>query len=113
MDLGLAGKVALVAGSSQGLGRAIAEELAAEGAAIALCARNATTLGQVREAIAAAAGVRVTAEGADLSKGEDVRRMVESTLHHHGRIDILVTNTGGPPPGPFESHDAAAWRAAA
>jgi 3-oxoacyl-[acyl-carrier protein] reductase len=112
MDLGLAGKVALVAGSSQGLGRAIAEELGAEGAALALVARNEASLRSVREGIMAASAVRVTVEVADLSKSEDVRRVVESTLRQHGRIDVLVTNTGGPPPGPFETHDAAAWRAA-
>ena len=80
MDLGLRGKVALVAGSSQGLGRAIAEELAAEGAAVALCARNEKTLGEVQRAIAGASGVKVTVERADLSRVDDVRRVVESTI---------------------------------
>ncbi len=112
MDLGLAGKVALVAASSQGLGRAIAEELASEGAALVLCARGEPALREVRDALTKAHGVKVTAVPADLTRGEDVSRVVETGRRDHGRIDILVTNTGGPPAGPFASHGAEAWEAA-
>ena len=111
MDLGLRGKVALVAGSSQGLGRAIAEELAAEGCALTLNARGAGPLETARGAIATRFGVRVTAVAADLAKTDEARRVAETAIREHGRVDILVTNAGGPPSGPFESHDEAAWLA--
>ncbi|MGH7720523.1 MAG: SDR family NAD(P)-dependent oxidoreductase, partial [Gemmatimonadaceae bacterium] len=90
MDLGLGGKVALVAASSQGLGRAIAEELASEGASLVLCARGEPALREVREALAKAHGVKVTAVPADLTRVEDVSRVVEAGRRDHGRIDILV-----------------------
>jgi 3-oxoacyl-[acyl-carrier protein] reductase len=111
VDLGLRGKVALVAGSSQGLGRAIAEELAAEGCALTLCARGAGPLEEAREAIASQFGVRVTAVAADLARSDEARGVAASAIREHGRVDILVTNAGGPPSGPFESHDEAAWLA--
>ena len=111
MDLGLRGKVALVAGSSQGLGRAIAEELAAEGAAIVLCARGKAALEAARSEIASRSGVPVTAVVADLSRSDEARRLAEAAMRAHGRVDVLVTNAGGPPSGPFESHDEAAWQA--
>jgi 3-oxoacyl-[acyl-carrier protein] reductase len=112
MDLQLRGKVALVAGSSRGLGRAIAEELAAEGASLVLCARTEAALAEARESIARSSGGRVSALAADLSRAEDARRVVETATAEHGRVDILVTNTGGPPPGSFEKHDEAAWQSA-
>ena len=112
MDLGLRSKVALVAAASRGLGRAIAEELAAEGASLVLCARGEEALRAARDAIAETFGVQVTAVPADLSRIEDVGRVADAGLSEHGRIDILVTNTGGPPPGPFESHGPEAWEAA-
>jgi 3-oxoacyl-[acyl-carrier protein] reductase len=111
VDLGLRGKVALVAGSSQGLGRAIAEELAAEGCALTLCARGAGPLEAAREDMAARFGVRVTAVAADLAQPGEPRRVAQSAIREHGRVDILVTNAGGPPAGPFETHDEAAWLA--
>jgi 3-oxoacyl-[acyl-carrier protein] reductase len=111
MDLGLRGKVALVAGSSRGLGRAIAEELAAEGATLVLAARGEDDLQAAKDEIAAATGVRVTAVASDLSRTAEVRRLAEAAIREHGRVDILVTNAGGPPSGPFESHDEAAWQA--
>jgi 3-oxoacyl-[acyl-carrier protein] reductase len=111
VDLGLRGKVALVGGSSQGLGRAIAEELAAEGCALTLCARGAGPLEAAREGIATRFGVRVTAVAADLAQADAARRVAETAIREHGRVDILVTNAGGPPSGPFESHDEAAWQA--
>jgi len=112
MDLGLRGKVALVAASSRGLGRAIAEELASEGASLVLCARGETALLEVRDAIARTHGVPVTAVPADLTRIEDVQRVAEAGRRDHGRIDVLVTNAGGPPAGPFASHGPEAWDAA-
>lgn len=112
MDLGLKGKVALVAASSRGLGRAVAEELAAEGVALVLCARGGPALEETAQAIRAASGVRVVAVAADLSQPADVARVAGAAMQEFGRIDILVTNGGGPPAGPFESHSADAWQAA-
>ena len=112
MDLGLKGKVALVAASSRGLGRAVAEELAAEGCHLVMCARSAGPLEAAREAIASMAGGRVTAVAADLNGQEGVDAVLEAAEREHGRVDVLLTNTGGPPPGPFEAHDDAAWEKA-
>ena len=111
MDLALRDKVALVAGSSRGLGRAIAEELAAEGAALTLCARGESELEKAREQISARFGTRITAVACDIAKPGEVERLTAAALRDHGRVDILVTNAGGPPAGPFESHAEAAWRA--
>ena len=112
MDLGLKSKVALVAASSRGLGRAVAEELGAEGADLVLCARDEGALREVAEGIRRASGVGVLAVRADLSEPDDVARVVDAGLRELGRIDVLVTNTGGPPAGPFESHGPDAWHAA-
>lgn len=111
MDLGLAGKVALVGASSKGLGRAVAEELAAEGARVVLCARGAEALREAEAAIAAR-GAEVRAVPADLSEPADVDRVVGFARESFGDVDVLVTNTGGPPAGPFEAHDAQAWHEA-
>ena len=111
MDLGLRGKSALVAAASRGLGRAIAEELAAEGADLTVCARGADALAEAADALRAA-GARVTAVAADLTEPAEVERVVRAATEAYGRVDVLVTNTGGPPAGPFESHSAEAWRQA-
>lgn len=112
MDLGLRGRTALVAASSRGLGRAIAAELAAEGARVVMCARGADALEAARADIARASGADVRAVAADVSTMEGVQRAVGSALEAFGGVDILVTNAGGPPSGPFESHDWAAWQRA-
>lgn len=111
MDLHLDGKVALVTAASRGLGKAAASALAAERAQVAICSRS--------EAIEAAAqeiqnqtGAEVLAVRADVSKAEDIDRLVRETLDRFGAIDILVINAGGPPTGDFLSLDAAVWEAA-
>ena len=111
MDLGLGGKVALVAASSRGLGRAVAEEFAREGARVVVCARGGAALHETAKAIRAL-GAEVEAIVGDVSSQADVVRIVESATRAFGRIDVLVTNGGGPPAGPFESHSADAWREA-
>jgi len=112
MDLGLAGKVAFVAGASKGLGRAIAEELAAEGASLAINARGHETLEETRRSIAASTGVDVLALPGDVSVSGEVDAMVSAAISRFGRIDILVTNSGGPPSGAFESISPEMWKSA-
>ena len=112
MDLGLEGKVALVAAASRGLGRAVAEELAAEGASLVLCARGAEMLEEVCGHIGRISGVSVLGVAGDVSSAEDVARIARAGLDRFGRIDILVTNAGGPPAGSFESLGRHEWEAA-
>ena len=112
MDLGLSDKVALVAASSRGLGYAIAHELAAEGASIVICARNEGRLSEAAREIASATGARVVSVAADVARPADVSNLVGRALEAFGRVDVLVTNSGGPPPGTFESTSLEAWRAA-
>ena len=113
MDLGLRGKVALVAASSKGLGRAIAEELAAEGTHLVICARGREALEQTAESIRQIAPVKVVDVAADVSDPKDATRVVAVALEEFGQIDILVTNSGGPPSGSFENLTAEMWDSAA
>lgn len=110
MDLGLTNKVALVGGSSQGLGRAIATELATCGADVVLCARGEQALNQTAREISEATKRNVTTLPTDLSDPAAVERLVGGALAAQGRIDVLVTNTGGPPAGTFDDHSAQTWR---
>lgn len=112
MDLGIKGKIALVAAASKGLGRAVAEELAAEGAALVLCARGDAELQKTCAAIEAATGAAVLGVAADLATPAGVAQVTQAALAHFGRVDILVTNAGGPPAGTFEQHSAEAWEQA-
>jgi len=112
MDLGLKGKVALVAAASRGLGRAVAEELGAEGASLVLCARGAEALQATRDQIATTTGAAVLALPADVTQPEDVARLITAGQTQFGRIDILVTNAGGPPAGRIETLNSDQWEAA-
>ena len=109
MDLGLNGKVAFIAAASRGLGRAVAEELAAEGASLVLCARNEGALSHTSKQISEASGIPVCHVVADVSNPEDVARAIKAGTERFGRIDILVTNAGGPPAGQFESLSREMW----
>ena len=112
MDLDLRGKVALVGGSSRGLGYACARRLAEEGAAVVLCARTAEDVERAAQEIQAAAGAETLAVAGDLSTPEGPEHFVHAALDRFGHVDILVHNTGGPPPGDFFSHDDSAWQSA-
>ena len=103
MNLGLDGKVSLVCGASRGLGRAIAEELAAEGASVALCSRDTERLE------AAAAELDALALPADLSVAGEPTRVVEATVERLGKLDVLVANTGGPPAGTHDTLTLEDW----
>jgi len=109
MDLGIAGKRALVLGASRGLGRAVATALADEGAFVVLAARNRARLETAAAAINARHPQRARSETVDLADEAAVQRLAESLLAAGG-VDILVNNTGGPPPGSILEVDAEAWR---
>jgi 3-oxoacyl-[acyl-carrier protein] reductase len=114
MDLGLRGKVALVTGASRGLGAATAQELAREGATVVMCSRNGKTLVKTQQAIFSEmnGSVPTMLIEADLTRDEDVERLVSMAVTRFGRIDILITNCGGPPSGRFEDHNLEAWKSA-
>ncbi|HEY3745603.1 MAG TPA: SDR family oxidoreductase [Gemmatimonadaceae bacterium] len=112
MDLGLKGKIALVAASSKGLGRAVAEELAAEGAHLVMCARGTETLEKTADSIRKATGAKVITVAADVSDSAAAARVSKTALDEFGKVDILVTNSGGPPSGPFETFTPESWDAA-
>jgi 3-oxoacyl-[acyl-carrier protein] reductase len=112
VDLGLSGKVALVAAASRGLGRAVAEELAREGAHLVMCARGAAELREAAELIRNKCSVTVVDVVADVGESRDVDHVVSRALEQFGKVDILVTISGGPPAGPFENHSDDAWRTA-
>ncbi len=109
MDFGLKGKVAIVAGSSQGLGRAIADALAAEGVDLVINSRSVDKLIAVKSEIVEATGARVEAVPCDLTPADGALDLVSAAERAFGRVDILVTNTGGPPAGMFEDHSAETW----
>lgn len=110
MDLGLKGKVAVVAGSSQGLGRAVADALAAEGVDLVINSRSPDKLAKVKDEIVAGSGARVEAVAVDLTPDDGGEKLITEAEKAFGRVDILVTNTGGPPAGMFEDHSAEVWR---
>jgi 3-oxoacyl-[acyl-carrier protein] reductase len=112
MDFGIRGKVALVAASSRGLGRASAAALAAEGAELVLCARGEEALRATAADIRRASGVRVVDVVADVATQAGITAVLSAAQREFGRVDILVTNGGGPPAGPFETHAPEAWDAA-
>ncbi|MFZ5918145.1 MAG: SDR family oxidoreductase [Chloroflexota bacterium] len=112
MDLGLKGKVALVAAASKGLGKAAALALAGEGALVAICGRTANALQAAAAEIEQASGSPVMAVVADVGRADDVERLAEAVAARFGQLDILVTNAGGPPAGHFSSLDDNAWQQA-
>jgi 3-oxoacyl-[acyl-carrier protein] reductase len=112
MDLGLENRVAIVAASSRGLGKACALELAREGAWVVICARDPACLAETADEIASATGAEVFAVEADLTDDALIRHLVADTLDRFGRIDVLVTNNGGPPAGYFDDFGDEAWFAA-
>jgi 3-oxoacyl-[acyl-carrier protein] reductase len=111
MDLALRGRAAFVAASSKGMGLATARRFAAEGADVAMCARGPEALSQAAESVRAH-GTHVVAHPADLRDAAQVSDVVARAAAELGRLDMLVVNAGGPPPGTFESLDDEAWRMA-
>ena len=109
MDLGLQDKVALVAASSRGLGRACAHTLSVEGAKVAICARTNKSLRAAADEIASETGNQVLAIVADLTSARDCKRVVQETVEFFGGLHVLVTNNGGPPTGYFFDFDDNDW----
>jgi 3-oxoacyl-[acyl-carrier protein] reductase len=112
MDLGITGRVAIVCAASQGLGKAAALALAQEGAHVVICARDRKRLHAAAKHISGAAGnkkVTVVPVPADLTRPRDIKKVVVRTLREFGRVDILVTNAGGPPVGLFMELPDVKW----
>lgn len=109
MELGLKDKIAFVAASSQGLGKATALSLAQEGAKIIINGRNKVTLQQTKKEIEDQCDVEITAIDGDLSNTEQRKNVIQAALGKFKTIDILITNTGGPPSGKFENFEQKDW----
>lgn len=110
MELGLKDRVAIVTGSSHGIGKAIALGLALEGSRVVICARGEKRLKETAEEIESSAKVRVLSVKADLTRRRDILRLVKETYKEFERIDILVNNTGGPSPLIFLQASEENWR---
>lgn len=112
MDMGLKGKVAIVAASSQGIGRATAEAFAAEGCKVAMCARNATALEAAAENIGKQYKAEVFHRTLDVTDAAAVCQFVEAVVQRFGAVDVCVTNAGGPPAKGFLATSGEDWRKA-
>jgi 3-oxoacyl-[acyl-carrier protein] reductase len=108
LDLGLGGKVAIITGGSEGLGRAAARKLAAEGARVAMCARRPDVLERAAAGIRSAGG-QVLARPVDVSKVEQIEPFVNEVVSEWGGVDILLNNAGTSAAASFEAVDDAAW----
>ncbi|MBI4234291.1 MAG: SDR family oxidoreductase [Chloroflexi bacterium] len=109
MDLSIRGKVAVIGGASQGIGRACAFGLAQEGVNLAICARTRDAVEETARSIRQASGVDVLPLAGDLSQYETIQRLVKEAVGRFGRLDILVGNVGGPPAGRAETTGEEAW----
>src|SRR5689334_7744723 len=112
LDLGLKGRGVIVAASSEGIGRATAEAFAREGAQVAMCARTEKTLRDAAEKIRGATGAELYAEPLDVTDAAAVQRFTDTVAKQFGRIDVCVTNAGGPPAKNFLSVSLEEWRKA-
>ena len=112
MDLGLKDRVALVAASSQGIGRATAEAFAAEGCRVAMCARKEQTLRAAAEKIRKQYSTEVFAQAFDVTNAASVSRFVTAVAEKFGGVDICVTNAGGPPAKGFLAATLEEWQCA-
>jgi len=109
MDLKLKGKVALISASSRGIGKAVAKELAMEGCKVIICARTKDSLNATKREIEEETNSEVVAVTANITKYTDIKKVVDEGLAAFGKIDILVNNSGGPPPGFFLELDDNTW----
>src|SRR6059036_2344048 len=112
MDLGLRGRVALVCGSTRGIGRAVARALSQEGARVAVNGRHADATTRAAREIEAETGHGVFPAAADVAVADQARALVERVAHELGRLDILFCNASGPPAAPFREQPPDAWQQA-
>jgi len=112
MELGLKNKIAMVAGASRGLGFAVARALAGEGARVSIASRDADAISAAALKIQKETGATVLAVAADVTSAKDIALWHQATLDRFEAIDLLFTNSGGPPPGATLSFDDAAWERA-
>ena len=111
MDLGIHGRVAMVAAASKGIGFAVASALAKEGCRVSICARHSESVEAARrKLLEEAPGAAIAAGVCDVSKPADLERWHRSTVSNYGDVDILVTNTGGPPAATFLNLSEEQWR---
>jgi 3-oxoacyl-[acyl-carrier protein] reductase len=110
MHLGLAGKVAIITGGSEGIGRAAAESLGREGASVVICARRADILQRAADDVAESTGAQIVPILADVSRAADVEHLIQATVERFGRLDILVHNAGRSANGEFEKLTDADWQ---
>lgn len=110
MDLGLKGKVAMVAGASRGLGFAVAKMLASEGASVSIASRNPSAIDAAANKIRQETGSAALGAAVDVRSAEALEGWHRATVERFGGVDLLVTNSGGPPAGPVEAFDDAAWQ---
>lgn len=109
MDLGLNNKIALVTAASQGLGKATALSIANEGATVIICSRDKEKISKSARDIKEQTGSEIYFFQTDLSNKEDINKMVEDIIKKHGRVDILINNTGGPKAGFFDEISDDDW----
>lgn len=112
MDLQLKDKRAFITGASRGLGYATARALAREGCRLAVNSRDESRVRAAAEAIARETGAQVTGLAGDVTDASAAERLIASAVEALGGLDLLVTNSGGPPAGTFEAHDEANWQKA-
>ena len=112
MDLGLQGKVALVAAASKGLGYGVAKALAANGAKVSICSRSADDIAAAAKTLTNETGADVIGTACDVTNAADIQAWVDKTVGEWGRVDALLVNAGGPPAGLFKDITDEQWQAA-
>lgn len=112
MDLGLKGKVALVAASSKGLGYGVAQALARDGAKVSMCSRKALEITEAASRLASETGAETLCATCDMSNGDSIAAWVDQTVSQWGVIDAVLVNAGGPPAGVFKDFSDEQWQAA-
>ncbi|MEP7294384.1 MAG: SDR family NAD(P)-dependent oxidoreductase, partial [Chloroflexota bacterium] len=112
MDLGLKGKVALVAASSKGLGYGVAQALARDGARVSLCSRNALEITEAATRLSSETGAETLCATCDMSNPDSIAAWVDQTVSQWGVIDAVLVNAGGPPAGTFRDFSDEQWQAA-
>lgn len=112
MDMGIKDKVAIIAASSKGLGKAVAKGLAREGVKVTICSRGEKELQETAEEIRSETSAEVLSISCDVSNTQDIEKVVAKTIERHNTVDIMVNNASGPPVGTFEEFSIEQWQKA-